>query len=87
MTLRVLFADDQIPSPDQAENERTRNEIRRELGAKLIDVDSAFVADFHWFQGLLEYFKIKRFANYRGQVVRRGSQQDRTPARLRYRRH
>ena len=59
MTLRVLFADDQLPSLDQAENERTRNEIRRELGAKLADPDAAFDADFHWFQGLLNYFKIK----------------------------
>lgn len=55
------FADDQLPSLDQAENERTRNEIRRELGTKLADPDAAFDANFHWFQGLPNYF------NYRGQ--------------------
>ena len=55
------FADDQLPSLDQAENKRTRNEIRRELGTKLADPDAAFDANFHWFQGLPNYF------NYRGQ--------------------
>jgi hypothetical protein len=59
MTLRVLFADDQFPSPYQVENERTRNEIRRELGAKIQDVDGAFDADFHWFQRLCDYLNRK----------------------------
>jgi hypothetical protein len=55
MALRVLFADDQFPSLNQVENERTRNEVRRELGA----TDAQFEADFQWFQDLIDYLKRK----------------------------
>jgi hypothetical protein len=60
MTLRVLFADDQLPSPVPIENERTRSEIRRELGAKLSDFDAAFDDDARWFRGLLDYLETSR---------------------------
>lgn len=60
MTLRVLFADDQLPSPVPIENEQTRSEIRRELGAKLSDFDAAFDDDARWFQGLLDYLETSR---------------------------
>jgi CheY-like chemotaxis protein len=59
MTLRVLFADDQLPSPVDADNERPRHEIRRELGNRpgIKDIDAVFDADFEWFVGLLDYLE------------------------------
>ncbi len=59
MTIRVLFADDQLPSPIDSENEQTRREIRRELADKpgIDDIDAAFDEDFAWFQALLDYLE------------------------------
>jgi hypothetical protein len=56
MQIRVLFADDQLPSSDPAENEQTRNEIRRER-PDIQDLDRAFDDDFRWFTGLLDYLE------------------------------
>jgi hypothetical protein len=57
--LRILFADDQLPSPIDAENERTRNELRRELANRpeIEDINKAFDEDFQWFNGLLDYLE------------------------------
>jgi hypothetical protein len=71
MPIRVLFADDQLPSDDPVENERTRSEIRRER-PDIADFDRAFDEDFAWFEGLLDYLRktkgaqviaIRRFAD------------------------
>jgi hypothetical protein len=59
MSIRVLFADDQLPSPIDSENEQTRREIRRELADRpgIKDIDAAFDEDFAWFQALLDYLE------------------------------
>jgi hypothetical protein len=41
MTIRVLFADDQLPSPIDAENEQTRREIRLDDRPGIKDIDAA----------------------------------------------
>jgi hypothetical protein len=57
--LRILFADDQVPWDTDAENERTKAEIRREFAVAKphVDVDVAFPDDFAWFTGLLAYLE------------------------------
>src|SRR5438046_872699 len=44
--MRVLFADDQIPSPSNAENERYKEELRKELAAKLDNFEAAYREDY-----------------------------------------
>lgn len=56
--MRVLFADDQIPSSNTADNERCKEELRRELSAELVDFDAAFAEDFKWFTELVRYLSI-----------------------------
>jgi hypothetical protein len=61
--LRILLADDQVPWPTEADNERTKAEIRREFAAdkrkrkQRIDVEKAFADDHAWFNGLLAYLE------------------------------
>jgi len=56
MTHRVLFADDQLPSSIEAENEQSRRELRREFADKP-NIDSAIDKDFAWFNDLLDYLE------------------------------
>lgn len=57
--LTILLADDQVPWDTNAENERTKAEIRREfaIAKPEVDVDSAFADDYAWFTGLLAYLE------------------------------
>jgi hypothetical protein len=55
MTVRVLLADDQVPSDSAEENQNTKEEIVRELGAKLPNVERAYEEDHQWYQGLLDH--------------------------------
>lgn len=56
--MRVLFADDQIPSPNEADNERCKEELRRELSAELVDFEHAFAEDYEWFTELVRYLSV-----------------------------
>jgi hypothetical protein len=56
--MRVLFADDQIPSSSDAENERCREELRKELSAKLQDFEAAYQEDFAWFTELVRHLSV-----------------------------
>jgi hypothetical protein len=78
--MRVLFADDQIPSPNDAENERCREELRKELSGKLQNFEAAYQEDFAWFTELVRHlavdmgFKLvtaKSFAKAKEQAQRR----------------
>jgi hypothetical protein len=60
MTIRVLFADDQIPSQSDADNKRTRDEIVRVLKSRLPDVERAYEEDNRWFEGLLEHLSTRQ---------------------------
>ena len=57
--LTILLADDQVPWDTKAENDRTKEEIRREfaIAKPKIDVDKAFPDDYAWFTGLLKYLE------------------------------
>jgi hypothetical protein len=55
MTIRVLFADDQIPSQSDEDNEKTRREIVQVLSSKFPDADRMYEEDHRWFEGLLDY--------------------------------
>ena len=57
--LTILLADDQVPWDTNAENERTKAEIRREFAVVKPDVniDTAFAEDYAWFTGLLAYLE------------------------------
>src|SRR5215831_7212181 len=57
--LTILLADDQVPWDTDAENERTKAEIRREFAVVRpgVDVDTAFADDYAWFTGLLAYLE------------------------------
>jgi hypothetical protein len=57
--LRILLADDQVPWDTDAENQRTKAEIRREFAVEKphVDVDVAFQDDYGWFTGLLAYLE------------------------------
>lgn len=57
--LRILLADDQVPWDTDAENQRTKAEIRREFAVVKphINVDVAFQDDYGWFTGLLAYLE------------------------------
>jgi hypothetical protein len=55
--LTILLADDQVPWDSKAENDRTKEEIRREFSIVKpdFDVDKGFAEDYEWFNGLIEY--------------------------------
>lgn len=57
--LRILLADDQVPWDTDAENQRTKEEIRREFAVAKphVNVDVAFEDDYRWFTGLLAYLE------------------------------
>lgn len=57
--LTILFADDQLPWDNDADNLRVRSEIRREFAVAKpsVDVDTAFAEDQAWFTGLLAYLE------------------------------
>lgn len=57
--LTILLADDQVPWDTNAENDRTKAEIRREfaIAKPHVDVDTAFADDYAWFTGLLAYLE------------------------------
>ena len=59
MPLTILLADDQVPWDTNAENDRTKAEIRREFAIVKphVDIDTAFADDFAWFTGLLKYLE------------------------------
>jgi hypothetical protein len=56
--MRVLFADDQIPSSIDSENKICKQELRKELSAKIPDFDSAYQAEFDWFIELIRYLSV-----------------------------
>jgi hypothetical protein len=56
--MRVLFADDQIPHADTAQNERYKAELQREVGARMEDFERAFQEDFRWFTDLVHYLTV-----------------------------
>jgi hypothetical protein len=58
--MRVLFADDQIPSSIDAENEICKQELRKELSGKLPNFDSAYRADYEWFTELVRYLSVDK---------------------------
>jgi hypothetical protein len=60
MPIRVLFADDQIPSESDADNKRARDEIVRELSSRIPDVQRAYEADHRWFEGLLQHLSVRQ---------------------------
>lgn len=60
MTIRVLFADDQIPSQSDADNKRARDEIVRELGNKDPDIERKYEENHRWFQGLLQHLSARQ---------------------------
>jgi hypothetical protein len=57
--MRVLFADDQVPSTTDAENTRYKEELRKEYGEKLRlegkDFEQTYREDYEWFNELLRY--------------------------------
>jgi TIR domain len=57
--LKILLADDQIPWPTDAENDRTKGEICREfaIAKPKVNVEKAFPKGFKWFTGLLNYLE------------------------------
>jgi hypothetical protein len=55
MQIRVLFADDQIPYENKADNDRVRKTIVDELEDKIPNVDEAYREDYEWFQALLNH--------------------------------
>jgi CheY-like chemotaxis protein len=62
MTVRVLLADDQVPSDSDEENKNTKEEIVRELGAKLPNVEHVYEENHRWYQGLLDYLSNRQNA-------------------------
>ena len=54
MVTRVLFADDQIPWDKDADNEKVRQEIAKELAGKIPDVSAAYEQDKCWFAELID---------------------------------
>lgn len=62
LPLTILLADDQIPWNTNAENNRTKEEIRREFAIvkPSVDVDAAFDDDYDWFTGLLGYLEFSK---------------------------
>ena len=57
MGLRVLFADDQIPSDDAEANQAAKDEIVRVLGSKVPDIETLFEEDHQWFTGLVDFLE------------------------------
>jgi DNA-binding response OmpR family regulator len=55
--MRVLFADDQIPHADAAQNELCKAELRREVGAQVPDFEQAYAEDFKWFSELVQHLR------------------------------
>jgi DNA-binding NarL/FixJ family response regulator len=55
--MRVLFADDQLPSPNQSENERYKDELRKEFSGKLTDFEAAYQEDYEWFSELVRHLR------------------------------
>lgn len=55
--MRVLFADDQIPSLSDEENIRYREELRKELSDKITDFESKYQEDYKWFSELVRYLR------------------------------
>jgi CheY-like chemotaxis protein len=56
--MRVLFADDQIPSSIDSENDICKQELRKTLSDKLPDFDSAYQADYKWFTELIRHLSV-----------------------------
>jgi hypothetical protein len=56
--IRVLFADDEIPSLSDGENDRSKEELRKELAAVLPDFEAAYREDYEWFTELLRYLSV-----------------------------
>jgi len=54
MVTRILFADDQIPWDKDADNEKVRQEIAKELAGKIPDVSAAYEQDKRWFADLID---------------------------------
>jgi predicted nucleotide-binding protein len=53
MFTEVLFADDQIPWEDEAENKKVQQEIAKELRSKMRNVNAAYKRNRRWFEKLL----------------------------------
>ena len=54
MVTKVLFADDQIPWDKDADNEKVRQEIAKELAGKMPDVNVGYEQDKRWFAELID---------------------------------
>ena len=84
MSIRVLFADDQLPyDRNDDANADVKKQILTEISEKLrargLDPEEAFAEDYEWFRGLLTYmgerFSVtpyRRFAEARAAVSNRG---------------
>jgi len=82
MTIRVLFADDQIPSEKDADNKRARDEIVKELKETLPNIELEYEKDHRWLVGLLNYLstrqgleivRAKTFAEAKAQLKERNT--------------
>src|ERR1700730_2441201 len=56
--MRVLFADDQLPSSNEAQNESYKEEFRKELSGKLDNFDAAYREDYAWFSDLIRHLSV-----------------------------
>ena len=56
--MRVLFADDQLPHADSAQDERCKAELLREVGQRLMDFERAYQEDHKWFSELVQYLSV-----------------------------
>lgn len=57
MGVRVVFADDQIPSEDAEQNKRARDVIVSELKPTRENVEADYEQDDRWFRGLISYLQ------------------------------
>jgi hypothetical protein len=57
MAVRVVFADDQVPSEDARQNEFARDEIIRVKGPKDPDIEAKYREDDKWFRDLIRFLE------------------------------
>lgn len=58
MAVRVVFADDQVPSENVRQNDLARDEIVRELRPTRPNVEADYEQDEVWFRGLINYLEV-----------------------------
>jgi hypothetical protein len=57
MAVRVVFADDQVPSENDRKNEQARAEIVRELKSTRPNIEADYEQNRIWFSDLLSYLQ------------------------------